>query len=132
AKSLRGMKSNLHESSSNQNLAIKPTPSYPSPSQIHETSTTDEIAKFAEHILNSDMKRPIVMHDEQAEPDDPKKKHKCPLCFAPFQRPEHVKRHLKSHTSEKPFQCDMPDCGRRFNRKDNLKAHMKKIHGQSM
>lgn len=132
ARSLRGMKSNLHELLLNQNLAIKPTPSYPSPSQIHETSTTDEIAKFAEHILNLDMKRPIVMHDEQAEPDDPKKKHKCPLCFAPFQRPEHVKRHLKSHTSEKPFQCDMPDCGRRFNRKDNLKAHMKKIHGQSM
>lgn len=46
-----------------------------------------------------------------------------------FQRPEHVKRHLKSHSSEKPFECQMPNCGKRFNRKDNLKAHLKKIHG---
>ncbi|OBA23767.1 hypothetical protein METBIDRAFT_9996 [Metschnikowia bicuspidata var. bicuspidata NRRL YB-4993] len=103
--------------------------SFPNISQIHETSTTDDIAKFAEHILKSDMKRPIVVHEDSADVDDPKKKHKCPLCYARFQRPEHVKRHLKSHSSEKPFQCDVPDCGRRFNRKDNLKAHLKKIHG---
>lgn len=105
-------------------------PTYPTASQIHETSATDEIAKFAEEILNSDLKRPIVV---QAEEDvyDPKKKHKCPLCLARFQRPEHVKRHLKSHSTDKPFQCDFPDCGRRFNRKDNLKAHLKKIHKQT-
>lgn len=105
-------------------------PTYPTALQIHETSATDEIAKFAEEILNSDLKRPIVV---QAEEDvyDPKKKHKCPLCLARFQRPEHVKRHLKSHSTDKPFQCDFPDCGRRFNRKDNLKAHLKKIHKQT-
>lgn len=101
---------------------------YPSASQIHQTAATEEIAKFAESILNSDTKRPIVVqHDADT---DPRKKHKCPLCLARFQRPEHVKRHLKSHSTEKPFQCDMPDCGRRFNRKDNLKAHLKKIHGK--
>ncbi|KAK6203480.1 uncharacterized protein RJT21DRAFT_139217 [Scheffersomyces amazonensis] len=57
-----------------------------------------------------------------------KKKHKCPVCDSKFQRPEHVKRHLKSHSTDKPFQCDEPNCGKRFNRKDNLKAHLKKIH----
>lgn len=114
------------------NLATKKTSAtYPNASQIQEVSTTEEIAKFAERILNSDLKRPIVMHEESVEVHDPKKKHKCPLCFARFQRPEHVKRHMKSHSSEKPFQCDMPDCGRRFNRKDNLKAHLKKIHGKT-
>lgn len=107
-----------------------PVTSYPTASQIQETSATDEIAKFAEEILNSDLKRPIVV---QAEDDvyDPKKKHKCPLCYARFQRPEHVKRHLKSHSTDKPFQCDFAECGRRFNRKDNLKAHLKKIHKQT-
>lgn len=65
---------------------------------------------------------------DKAEPIDPKKKHPCPLCHARFQRPEHVKRHMKSHSSEKPFECDEPNCGKRFNRKDNLKAHLKKIH----
>ena len=56
------------------------------------------------------------------------KTHECHLCHLKFHRPEHVKRHLKSHSSEKPFQCDEVNCGKRFNRKDNLRAHLKKVH----
>lgn len=78
-------------------------------------------------ILAQNLKLPIKMVDNTAN-FDPKKKHACPLCQARFQRPEHVKRHMKSHSSEKPYECDEPNCGKRFNRKDNLKAHLKKIH----
>lgn len=77
--------------------------------------------------LPGDLKLPIKISDK-ADVIDPKKKHACPLCHARFQRPEHVKRHLKSHSTEKPYECDEPNCGKRFNRKDNLKAHLKKIH----
>lgn len=70
--------------------------------------------------------------DDKVEKEKAKKKHKCPMCDARFQRPEHVKRHMKSHSSEKPFECDEPECGKRFNRKDNLKAHLKKIHGRQL
>ncbi|ONH65480.1 Cell wall integrity transcriptional regulator CAS5 [Cyberlindnera fabianii] len=62
----------------------------------------------------------------------PKKVHSCPLCNAIFQRPEHVKRHMRSHSSEKPFVCDEPGCGKRFNRGDNMKAHLRKIHGRDV
>ncbi|EGW30808.1 uncharacterized protein SPAPADRAFT_62673 [Spathaspora passalidarum NRRL Y-27907] len=77
---------------------------------------------------------PVVRNNRSEKNDkvDPKKKHKCPICESRFQRPEHVKRHMKSHSSEKPFQCEEPDCGKRFNRKDNLKAHLKKIHGKQV
>ncbi|KAI5965724.1 CAS5 [Candida pseudojiufengensis] len=81
---------------------------------------------------NLNITRPKVRNnrsDKELNKTDPKKKHKCPICDARFQRPEHVKRHLKSHSSEKPFQCNELNCGKRFNRKDNLKAHLKKIHG---
>lgn len=71
---------------------------------------------------------PIKVNEKAANDNDPKKKHACPLCFTKFQRPEHVKRHMKSHSSEKPFVCEEPNCNKRFNRKDNLKAHLKKIH----
>lgn len=57
-----------------------------------------------------------------------KKQHVCPLCGGVFQRPEHVKRHMRSHSSEKPFECD--ECGKKFNRPDNLRAHGRKIHGK--
>lgn len=65
---------------------------------------------------------------ENAPPGKKKKNHECPLCGLRFQRPEHVKRHMRSHSKEKPFHCDQPNCGKRFNRSDNLKAHLKKIH----
>ncbi|KAG7785796.1 hypothetical protein KL910_000571 [Ogataea haglerorum] len=57
-----------------------------------------------------------------------KKTHECPLCHSRFQRPEHVKRHMRSHSSEKPFVCPQEKCGKRFNRNDNLKQHLRKIH----
>jgi DNA-directed RNA polymerase subunit RPC12/RpoP len=38
----------------------------------------------------------------------------CSVCSSKFRRPEHLKRHLRSHTKEKPFEC--PQCGRHFSR----------------
>ncbi|CAN3358608.1 hypothetical protein DICA1_E30856 [Diutina catenulata] len=94
--------------------------------------TTDMPKSVASALMAPDFSVdiPVVKSNrsDKSEQVDPKKKHKCPICDSRFQRPEHVKRHLKSHSSEKPFQCEEPNCGKRFNRKDNLKAHLKKIH----
>lgn len=60
--------------------------------------------------------------------NEDKKVHECPLCHMKFQRPEHVKRHMLSHSSEKPFACPELGCNKRFNRNDNLKQHLRNIH----
>lgn len=60
--------------------------------------------------------------------NETKKVHECPLCSMKFQRPEHVKRHMLSHSSEKPFVCPEANCAKRFNRNDNLKQHLRNIH----
>ncbi|EJF58756.1 hypothetical protein DICSQDRAFT_182404 [Dichomitus squalens LYAD-421 SS1] len=49
----------------------------------------------------------------------------CPLfsCGRMFKRMEHLKRHLRTHTLERPFECDR--CRKRFSRSDNLAQHVR-------
>lgn len=49
----------------------------------------------------------------------------CPIpaCSRQFKRLEHLKRHVRTHTQERPYLCDC--CDKRFSRSDNLAQHRK-------
>lgn len=50
----------------------------------------------------------------------------CTICLRSFARLEHLKRHEKSHTKEKPFHCGI--CEKKFSRRDLLLRHAEKLH----
>ncbi|CAD0107721.1 unnamed protein product [Aureobasidium uvarum] len=69
--------------------------------------------------------------DEDGKPSRKKKKGQrfyCtdfPPCNLSFTRSEHLARHIRKHTGERPFECH---CSRRFSRLDNLRQHAQTVH----
>ncbi|KAK6453869.1 Up in starvation [Scheffersomyces xylosifermentans] len=49
-----------------------------------------------------------------------------PGCNMSFTRSEHLARHKRKHTGERPFTC--PYCSKNFSRLDNLRQHKQTVH----
>ena len=48
-----------------------------------------------------------------------------PACNRQFNDNYHLKRHMLSHTGEKPYVCQAADCSKRFARPEDLRSHQK-------
>ncbi|MES1908854.1 MAG: hypothetical protein MHM6MM_001706 [Cercozoa sp. M6MM] len=58
-----------------------------------------------------------------------KKVYKCTLCDKPLSSRQALKRHLRTHSGERPFEC--PICQKRFRVNSNLLRH-KRMHEKKM
>ncbi|KAI0483574.1 hypothetical protein F4859DRAFT_403614 [Xylaria cf. heliscus] len=55
----------------------------------------------------------------------------CKFCDKRFRRVEHVQRHERTHTKEKPFSCGWARCGKTFGRRSVILACRSHLHSSS-
>lgn len=83
--------------------------------------------KVSTHKLSS---KSVIVPEEftvkGATPSGKPRLYVCSVCTRAFARQEHLKRHQRSHTKEKPFACRI--CSRKFSRRDLLMRHSSKLH----
>lgn len=87
----------------------------------------EEIGEFPCPVCNEFYDRVSLLDKHARDAHPGLKVHKCNICGKDFSRPNHLKRHLTSHSEEKPFTCDI--CTKSFVRRDHLMQHQK-LHEQ--
>ncbi|KAI8369738.1 hypothetical protein BD560DRAFT_447164 [Blakeslea trispora] len=90
------------------------------PVTLNEDSTTPAVKSTGKKSSHRSTTRKSSTSNQQ-------KSHICPVtqCQRRFKRLEHLKRHMRIHTLERPFGCSFPNCHKTFSRSDNLSQHMK-------
>ncbi|KAF9107345.1 hypothetical protein BGX29_006553 [Mortierella sp. GBA35] len=104
-------------------------------SSAHSSKQTSPVPSITlnhtEHDSTADMNDDNNNNEIDAQDTQDPKAHKGKLfqctgfgdCRMVFTRSEHLARHARKHTGEKPFKCVVDGCSRMFSRFDNMVQH---------
>lgn len=87
-------------------------------------------SKYNQYIGKLKTIRSLENHQSSNRKFAMKVKHKCKFCERSFVSSNDLKRHIRVHTGDRPFQCT--ECSKAYTRNDHLKRHMKQKHLQTV
>ncbi|XP_017493748.1 PREDICTED: zinc finger protein 367-like [Rhagoletis zephyria] len=87
-------------------------------------------AELVNNIDIANIHLPNTSEEQQQHRPTPPGKHPCtePNCGKHFNRSNDLKRHLRTHTKAKPFGCTFPGCSSEFSLRHHALGHILNVH----
>ena len=95
------------------------------PKCVKAYTRADSLAKHKKQAHNKTTK---VDSQNKVKASGGGKQFSCDVCDFKTVLNHELRRHMTSHSLDRPFKCDINDCEYRARRKDVLRRHQKKIH----
>ncbi|KAG8314120.1 hypothetical protein J6590_099640, partial [Homalodisca vitripennis] len=108
---------------SNKTVVAKGTAEEPQPQeqQQQESGTTVQVEQngsSSTNVLSADYQQPLVLTDQGvmqvvtlrqvwSVADNPDRPHRCHICGHSYRKSNHLKVHLRNHSGERPFACNL-------------------------
>ncbi|CAI9611691.1 unnamed protein product, partial [Staurois parvus] len=106
-------------------------PSAPAwPGAAEEERSLNSFGSLSQDGIRRGRPRAETVRDLISEGEHSSSRIRCNICKRVFPREKSLQAHKRTHTGERPYLCDYPECGKAFVQSGQLKTHQRLHTGE--
>ncbi|XP_017558209.1 zinc finger protein 367 [Pygocentrus nattereri] len=115
------------------NVTLSPGSGSGAASPTRNGSAAETDGSSAEHLkdgIRRGRPRADTVRELISEGENSTSRIRCNICNRVFPREKSLQAHKRTHTGERPYLCDFPECGKAFVQSGQLKTHQRLHTGE--